>query len=359
MDKLLAGIEAKREAIFTGRPETIDASLPFELEAPVAEMVKRAVDEDVARRIWKKDPTLWGPARPARGRRPAGLAERRPSTTWTTSTTSRRSPPSSLEAGYTDAVLLGMGGSSLAPEVLRLSFGERSHGRLRLHVLDSTDPGAILAVQDSLALEHTIFIVSTKSGGTIETMSLFEHFWSLRPDGEQYVAITDPGSSLVSLAADRGFRRTFLNDPDVGGRYSALTYFGLVPAALMGVDLQLLLDGAGVAAEACACYHPPEQNPGLWLGDRARGARAARQRQADVRRRRPDRVVRHLGRAARRRVDGQARQGHPAGRRRAGRGAGVLRRRTASSPTCATPTTPSETLDDARSRRSPPPTSRR
>ena len=89
-------------------------------------------------------------------------------------------------------------------------------------------------------------------------MSLYEHFWSLQPDGAQYVAITDPGSSLAMLAADRGFRRTFLNDPDVGGRYSALTFFGLVPAALMGVDLQRLLDGAGVAAEACAGYHAPD-----------------------------------------------------------------------------------------------------
>ncbi|MEA2220016.1 MAG: transaldolase / glucose-6-phosphate isomerase, partial [Solirubrobacteraceae bacterium] len=265
MEKLLAGIEAKREAIFTGRPETIDASLPFELEAPVAAMVQRAIVEDVARRIWKKDPTLWGPPDQPEVANRLG---------WLNSPEHYMDDVDDLEAfaaelaneGYTDAVLLGMGGSSLAPEVLRLSFGDRQHGRLRLQVLDSTDPTAILAVQRSVPLEHTIFVVSTKSGGTIETMSLYEHFWSLRPHGEQYVAITDPGSSLMLLAADRGFRRTFLNDPDVGGRYSALTFFGLVPAALMGVDLQLLLDDAGVAAEACACYHPPEQNPGLWLG---------------------------------------------------------------------------------------------
>ncbi|HEY1540023.1 MAG TPA: bifunctional transaldolase/phosoglucose isomerase [Solirubrobacteraceae bacterium] len=265
MEKLLAGIEAKREAIFTGRPATIDASLPFELEGPVAELVKRAEVEQVARRIWKKDPTLWGPRdQPEVGNRLG----------WLNAPETYAEHIDDLEAfaseladeGYTDAVLLGMGGSSLAPEVLRLSFGERRHGRLRLQVLDSTDPGAVLAVQSSLTLEHTIFVVSTKSGGTIETMSLYEHFWSLCPEGSQYVAITDPGSSLAMLAADRGFRRTFLNDSDVGGRYSALTFFGLVPAALMGVDLQRLLDGAGVAAEACAGYHPPDQNSGLWLG---------------------------------------------------------------------------------------------
>ena len=265
MQKLLAGIEAKREAIVSGRPETIDASLPFELEAPVAELVRRAEVEQVARRIWKKDPTLWGP------RDQPEVADR---LGWLTAPENYAEHIDDLEAfatelaseGYTDAVLLGMGGSSLAPEVLRLSFGERQHGRLRLQVLDSTDPAAVLAVQASVTLEHTIFVVSTKSGGTIETMSLYEHFWSLLPRGEQYVAITDPGSSLAMLAADRGFRRTFLNDPDVGGRYSALTFFGLVPAALMGVDLQRLLDGAGVAAEACAGYHAPERNSGLWLG---------------------------------------------------------------------------------------------
>jgi transaldolase/glucose-6-phosphate isomerase len=265
MEKLLAGIEAKREAIFTGRPETIDASLPFELEAPVAEIVRRAVVEEVARRIWKKDPTLWGPrGQPEVANRLGWLQAPE---IYAEHIDDLESFAASLsDEGYTDCVLLGMGGSSLAPEVLRLSFGDRMHGRLRLQVLDSTDPGAVLAVQQSITLDHTIFVVSTKSGGTIETMSLYEHFWSLQPEGSQFVAITDPGSSLAMLASDRGFRRTFLNDPDVGGRYSALTFFGLVPAALMGVDLQRLLDGAGVAAEACAGYHAPEQNSGLWLG---------------------------------------------------------------------------------------------
>jgi transaldolase/glucose-6-phosphate isomerase len=264
MEKLLAGIEAKREAIFTGRPETIDSSLPDDLEPLIAELVKRAETERVARRIWSKDDTLWGPT---------GQAEVADRLGWLTAHETYEEEIDELESfaeeavrdGYTDAVLLGMGGSSLAPEVLRRSFGGRQHGRLRLHVLDSTDPAAVLAQQRAVDLEHTIFVVSTKSGGTIETISLFEHFWSLRPQGEQFVAITDPGSSLEALAAERGFRRTFLNDPDVGGRYSALTFFGLVPAALMGVDLDSLLEGAGVAAEACTAYSS-EGNSGLWLG---------------------------------------------------------------------------------------------
>ncbi len=264
MEKLLAGIEAKREAIFTGRPETIDSSLPDELEPLIAELVQRAEDERVARRIWSKDDTLWGPA---------GQPEVADRLGWLNAHETYEEEIDDLEAfaaqavqdGFTDAVLLGMGGSSLAPEVMRRSFGGKQHGRLRLHVLDSTDPGAVLAQERAVDLEKTLFIVSTKSGGTIETISLFEHFWSQRPHGEQYVAITDPGSSLQALAEERGFRRTFCNDPDVGGRYSALTFFGLVPAALMGVDLVSLLEGAGVAAEACTAYSSAG-NSGLWLG---------------------------------------------------------------------------------------------
>ena len=265
MDKLLAGIEAKREAIFTGRPETIDSSLPDELEPLVHELVRRAESERVARRIWSKDDTLWGPP---------GQPEVADRLGWLTAPDTYGDQIDELEAfardaadaGFTDAVLLGMGGSSLAPEVLRRSFGDAQHGRLRLHVLDSTDAGALLELQRAVDLATTLFLVSTKSGGTIETISLFEHFWSKRPHGEQYVAITDPGSSLEALATERGFRRTFLNDPDVGGRYSALTYFGLVPAALMGVDLETLLEGAGVAAEACSVGSTVDGNSGLWLG---------------------------------------------------------------------------------------------
>jgi transaldolase/glucose-6-phosphate isomerase len=264
MEKLLAGIEAKREAIFTGRPETIDSSLPDELEPLIAELVQRADIEHVTRRIWSKDGTLWGPR---------GQPEVADRLGWLNAHATYEEEVDDLEAfaqqavedGYTDAVLLGMGGSSLAPEVLRRSFGGRQHERLQLHVLDSTDPGAVLAQERAVDLERTLFVVSTKSGGTIETMSLFAHFWSLRPHGEQFVAITDPGSSLQAVASEHGFRRTFLNDPDVGGRYSALTFFGLVPAALMGIDVESLLEGAGVAAEACTSYQS-EGNSGLWLG---------------------------------------------------------------------------------------------
>lgn len=158
-------------------------------------------------------------------------------------------------AGYTNVLLLGMGGSSLAPEVFSNIFS-RDHGGLRLAVLDSTDPGAILAYDTALDPAKTLFVVSTKSGGTVETLSFFKYFYNrtmervgLTDTGEHFVAITDAGSKLHKLAEEYRFRATFLNDPNIGGRYSALSHFGLVPAGLVGVDLALLLERAQEMAE--------------------------------------------------------------------------------------------------------------
>ncbi len=156
--------------------------------------------------------------------------------------------------GYTDVVLLGMGGSSLAPEVFSEVFGT-ADGYLDLTVIDSTDPGAILDAEEGLDLSKTLFIVATKSGGTAETLSFFKYFYnqvanSLGSDnaGEHFVAITDPGSKLVDIAEEYDFRDVFLNNPNIGGRYSALSYFGLLPAALIGVDVPRLLAQAQIAA---------------------------------------------------------------------------------------------------------------
>ncbi|MEA2133595.1 MAG: transaldolase / glucose-6-phosphate isomerase, partial [Solirubrobacteraceae bacterium] len=139
-------------------------------------------------------------------------------------------------------------------------------GGLRLHVLDSTEPLQIAAVEAEIDVAKTLFIVSTKSGGTIETLSLFKHFHALQGEGGHFIAVTDPGSTLVDLAEEHGFRRTFLNDSEIGGRYSALSYFGLVPAALAGVDVRPILEGAQVAEQACSDFEAPEDNSGLWLG---------------------------------------------------------------------------------------------
>jgi transaldolase/glucose-6-phosphate isomerase len=189
------------------------------------------------------------------------------------------------ESGYTHALLLGMGGSSLAPEVFRKTFGVKE-AYLDLAVLDSTDPGSILAYAERLDPQRTLCIVSTKSGTTVETLSFFKFFYNWMIDsvgkisaGEHFIAITDPGTPLVDLAQHYGFRNTFLNDPNIGGRYSALSYFGLVPAALMGIEIRTLLDRAMTMACNCeACNCPAEGNNigsqlGVALGEIAKEGR--------------------------------------------------------------------------------------
>jgi glucose-6-phosphate isomerase/transaldolase/glucose-6-phosphate isomerase len=174
---------------------------------------------------------------------------------------------------YSDVVLLGMGGSSLCPDVLRNTFGHVK-GHPQLHVLDTTDPATILAVRSRIRIKDTLFVVASKSGETTETLSHFAYFWNevgggkdgARGPGRHFAAITDPGTSLEKLAKDHGFRWIFRNPPDIGGRYSALSYFGLVPGALIGVDVKELLERAVEMAHSCADSVPAESNPGVWLG---------------------------------------------------------------------------------------------
>jgi transaldolase/glucose-6-phosphate isomerase len=160
---------------------------------------------------------------------------------------------------FDHTVLLGMGGSSLAPEVLRRAFAVES-----FHVLDTTHPAAIRRLGAELELKRTLFVVSSKSGSTLETRSHLEHFWeSTGGRGAQFAAITDPGSELDALAVERGFRAVFAGEPQIGGRYSALSMFGLVPAALLGVDLERFLGRAQETVDACRV---DDGNPGYELG---------------------------------------------------------------------------------------------
>src|SRR5204863_7178802 len=158
-------------------------------------------------------------------------------------------------------VLCGMGGSSLAPGGLWHTFG-RKPGYPALSVLDSTDPRAVVAALGGEDIARTLFLVSSKSGTTQETDCLYRHFWEqTRGRGAQFVAITDPDTPLARLAGERGFRRSFLNPKDIGGRHSALSYFGLVPAALIGIGVGQLLHRAHRIAEACAPCAPAGQDP--------------------------------------------------------------------------------------------------
>jgi len=182
------------------------------------------------------------------------------------------------DAGFTHVVLLGMGGSSLCAEVCRETYGVAS-GYPDLAVLDSTDPATILKMEKSVNLERTLFILASKSGTTIEMQSLYRYFSArlatLKPGpvGGQFVAITDPGTPLEALARAQAFRKLFLNAPDIGGRYSALSYFGLVPLALTGMDLPPFLERAQEMVRAClpdrrasASSAPIVDNPGVGLG---------------------------------------------------------------------------------------------
>jgi glucose-6-phosphate isomerase len=240
---------------------TIAADVPAAYADAVEQRLQRAREEDVAARVWRHDGTLWAPEGTPEVTNRLGwldIADRMSEQL----DELQRFAESVRGAGYTDAVLLGMGGSSLAPEVFRRSFGETS-GALRLHVLDSTHPDQVRAVLDAVDLEHALMIVSSKSGGTIEPMSMFKAFHARQGDGDHFVAVTDPGSSLEDLARNNGFRHVFHGDPDIGGRYSALSNFGLVPAVLAGVDVAAVLAGARDAAEEC---RRDDANPGLWLG---------------------------------------------------------------------------------------------
>ena len=206
-------------------------------------------------RIWERDPTTWT------GRDEAKWLG------WLDEPRRMRERVRDLAAfadevaedGLDAIVLLGMGGSSLAPEVLRRTFRVES-----FHVLDTTHPRAIRSLESRIDLERTLFISASKSGSTLETRSHTDYFWELTGKrGASFVAITDPGSSLEELARERGFRRCFAGEPTIGGRYSALSPFGMVPAALMGIDVDSLLAAAEEMADAC---RQDRDNPGYELG---------------------------------------------------------------------------------------------
>jgi glucose-6-phosphate isomerase len=230
---------------------------------------KKFNSKDIISRIWDVDYTVWKDKSDEITNRLGWL----------------QSPGSTLEVisdinhfvdqvraeGFTHALLLGMGGSSLAPEVFRKTFNVEK-GYLDLYVLDSTEPGAILNREKEIILSKTLFIVSTKSGGTVETISFMKYFYNKCLEsvgkehvGKHFVAITDPGSGLESIAKSLNFRKIFLNDPDIGGRYSALSFFGIIPAALIGADIKKILERSIEMAKACQ-IPDSEKNPGAWLG---------------------------------------------------------------------------------------------
>ncbi|MCP4418517.1 MAG: bifunctional transaldolase/phosoglucose isomerase [Chloroflexi bacterium] len=267
-ETLMESIASKRAAILAGG-DGFSASLgdgETAVSATMAEIVKKKIVE----RIWQHDHTVWSPE-------PKEISNR---LGWL-HTPQNMAPEvgrinqfvADVQAeGFTEVMLLGMGGSSLAPELFAKIFG--GHG-LKLRILDSTDATRIQNYAETADLAHTLFIVATKSGGTVETLSFFKYFYNrvakkvgTAQAGSHFVAITDPGSKLVEMAQTYRFRATFENDPNIGGRYSVISFFGLLPAALVGTDIARLLEQAQAATKA-----PTAAKLGAILGAMAQAGR--------------------------------------------------------------------------------------
>ena len=265
-DQLMAALEKKRQAMAGVELDGLELHLG-KYQRRVERRLKEWHESRFAKRVWEKDHTLWSSEPQPELTDRLGWLEL-PSTMEKQAADLRSFAAQIKADGIKHIVILGMGGSSLAPEVFQQTFGN-APGYPELQVLDSTHPAAVKAVESRIDLARTLFVVSSKSGTTTETNSFFFYFWErlkqLKSDpGANFVAITDPGTPLETLAKERNFRATFSAPEDVGGRYSALTAFGLVPAALIGVDLGALLARARRMSAGCGAVDG--DNPGLTLG---------------------------------------------------------------------------------------------
>ena len=266
---LFRGLAAKRARVL--RQLHPDQYQVGQYAPAIAKRVKELTQSGAVARLWKHDPSLWSqdPKHQAIIENALGWLE---VMKWDLP----QVPAIEVFAGdlrregYTDAVILGMGGSSLVSDVLIKAFPSPEQG-LNLHVLDTTNPTYVKHLADSLPLKHTLFIVASKSGSTTEPNAFYHYFWKVLEDhgvahpGNQFIAITDPGTSMEKEASASKFRHIFLNPKDIGGRYSALSLFGLVPAALKGLSLYDILDRALAMADLCA-NETIDQNPGAYLG---------------------------------------------------------------------------------------------
>jgi len=267
-DKLLAAVEKRCKARVSGAADRQSYRLPQPLDAAVGASLEDWKSNGKVRRLWARDSSLW-----------TGTDESK-WLGWLGVTDDQLAHIQHLAAiadevkrdRFTHALLLGMGGSSLCPEVMRMTFG-RIAGFPELHVLDSTDPAQVKAFERKVDLMKTLFIVSSKSGSTLEPNIFKEYFFERVKEavgaaqaGQGFMAITDPGSPLELLAQREGFRHVSYGLPSIGGRYSALSNFGMVPSAVMGVDVRKLLDRAEEMVHSCVSCLPPPENPGVVLG---------------------------------------------------------------------------------------------
>jgi transaldolase / glucose-6-phosphate isomerase len=275
MNGLVDAIGARRAAIAEAASNRQQVSLPEALRLASDAAVAQLAGAKALKRLWDSDATLFSPSVEHEKSIKSRLG-------WLRSPAGMRGKTAELTAfadeivadGYTDAVLLGMGGSSLCPEVLGATWPSQPRA-VRLHVLDNTDPAAVARIDQQIAGRKALFLVASKSGGTIEIQAFERHFWKKALEasggdvaraGRAFVAITDPATQLGQMAEEKKYRRVFVNPPDIGGRYSALSYFGLVPAALLRAPLEAMLDDAQAFAQASSAVVPPEESAGLRLG---------------------------------------------------------------------------------------------
>jgi len=265
-DGLLGSVAKKRAAMLGTELSGMTAKLPPELDAAVKITMEEWRKRGLVRDLWAHDAKLWTGDDEAKW------------LGWLRVVQDRERDLPALQAfqdeirsaGFDHVLLLGMGGSSLGPEVLAETFGHQP-GYPALQILDSTDPAQIAALASSVDLKKTLCIVSSKSGGTLEPNIFKAFFWdrmghAVQEPGQHFVAVTDPGSKVAGIAAQDKFRHVFLGDPTIGGRYSVLSNFGIVPAAAMGLDLKTFLHSASLMTAACASGTPPAENPGVQLG---------------------------------------------------------------------------------------------
>jgi transaldolase/glucose-6-phosphate isomerase len=267
-DNLLGALAKKRAAGLGPRLDRQTLGLASDLENAMTETAEHWRAQGMIRRLWARDKTVW-----------TGADEDRWLGWLESVEDARRQVRGFLEFAegvrrdkFKDAVVLGMGGSSLGPEVLSVVFGKKARWP-RLRILDSTDPAQIRANCSAIDVAKTVFIVSSKSGSTTEPNMLKDYFFARVVEevgreraGRHFLAITDPGSSLEKAAREQGFRQIFYGMPSIGGRYSVLSPFGLVPAAIAGVDVRQLLDLAQIMVHSCGPDVPPAVNPAVRLG---------------------------------------------------------------------------------------------
>jgi transaldolase/glucose-6-phosphate isomerase len=267
-DKLLAAVDKHVKKGAPSGVRNFSYKLPADLDKEVQSGIEDWKKNDKVKRLWGRDASLWTSADESKWLGWLGVVEDQIANM----APFKRLAEEARTAGFTHALLLGMGGSSLCVEVLKLTFGH-VQGHPETFVLDSTDPAQIRAIESQIDIAKTIFIVSSKSGSTLEPNIFKQYFFDrvtksvgATEAGKRFIAITDPGSKMQQVAEKDGFRHIFFGLPSIGGRYSALSNFGIVPGAIQGIDLARFLDRAEEMVHACASVVPADQNPGVILG---------------------------------------------------------------------------------------------